>query len=90
MTPQEKQQLEELIEFKRQLENSFSVPKDVVDALGVRLNQGKIVKNTKSASSENKAVNEGGVATYSVLLPPDRFHKVTLENGTVSYIPAYD
>jgi hypothetical protein len=49
---------------------------------------GIITASTKSASSENQSVNEGGVATYSVLKTPDRFLRVDVD-GTTCYIPVY-
>lgn len=41
--------------------------------------------SSKSATSENKAVNEAGASTYSVLNPPDRFIRIGDNN-----VPAYD
>ncbi len=41
--------------------------------------------SSKSATSEDQSVNEAGVATYSVLKPPDRFIRIGDNN-----VPAYD
>ena len=39
----------------------------------------------KVVTSENQAVNEGGVSTYNVLKPPDYFIRIGDKN-----VPAYD
>lgn len=41
--------------------------------------------SSKSATSENRSVNEAGTGTYSVLNPPDRFIRIGDNN-----VPAYD
>lgn len=44
--------------------------------------------STKSATSENQAVNEGGAGIYSVLKAPDGFDERN-DGGTVKYYPYY-
>lgn len=44
--------------------------------------------DSKAASSENQAVDEGATNTYNVLKPPDGFDKATID-GVVHYYPYY-
>ncbi len=85
MTPQERQQLDELTTFKRNLEATYTIPKNVNDAFAQRLAVGLAV-STHSATSKNQAVNEAGVATYSVLGIPNGFLQTTVA-GVIYYIP---
>jgi hypothetical protein len=81
-----------LEERLKKLENSTTIPFEVEQAFRDRLrisSYSTIESDSKSASSENQAVNEGGSATYSVLKSPDRFVKVVI-NGQNRYLPAYD
>ena len=65
------------------LKNPASINPDIVDA--VWQGQTPAIISGKSATSENKSVNEAGVSTYSVLNPPDRFILIGGQN-----VPAYD
>jgi hypothetical protein len=47
-----------------------------------------IDSDTKTATSENQAVDEAGSNTYNVLRPPDGFDKATI-SGTTHYYPYY-
>ena len=91
MTPEQEQQLRELTDFKRNMERSSTIPLAIDQAFRERFANiaiDEITSSSKSASSENQSVNEAGVATYSVLNPPDAFLKVTV--GTTTYnIPVY-
>lgn len=87
MTPEEKAQFEEMKQFIENLKKSESIPRDVETAFLERLPVG-LALSSKSASSENKTVNESGSTTYSVLLPPDGFLQIRV-NGTLYYIPTF-
>lgn len=63
------------------LTNAASIPADIQRALILSLS----AVSSKSATSENKSVNEAGAASYSVLNPPDRFIRIGSHN-----VPAYD
>lgn len=75
--------------WKKSLENSQSIPLNVNQAFARRLtgNLG-LSSSSKSNSSENQAVNEGGAATYNVLKSPDGFLQITID-GTTYYIPYF-
>lgn len=85
------QRLTALEEEIKKLKSSSTIPHDVEGAFSKRLGiAGLAVQvSNKSASAENKTVNEAGASSYAVLNPPDRFVKVTI-NGTVNNLPAYD
>ncbi len=85
MTPQERQQLDDLLTFKRNLEASYTIPKNVEDALSQRLALALSVSG-HSATSKNQAVNESGSASYSVLGIPNGFLQTTIA-GVTYYIP---
>jgi len=95
MTPEERQQfndmkkeLEELKQFKKSLESSHSIPLPIDQAFRGRFGFSTINTSSKSATSENQAVNEGGTDTYSVLKPPDAFVQVKI-GSTYYYIPVF-
>lgn len=52
------------------------------------LERGNFGSSSKGSSSENVVVDESGVATYSVLGPPNGFDQATV-NGSVHYYPYY-
>jgi hypothetical protein len=88
-----KQQLNELLTWKKSLERSSTIPLPIDQSFRDRFLNNlpkQVVSDTKSSSSENQAVNEGGTATYNVLKPPDGFARVVLDTGEVVYIPYYD
>ena len=91
MTPQEKQQLQELLEFKRKLEASHSIPLNVDQAFRKRFFEFSDIttQTAKASGSENLGVNEGGAASYSVLGPPDEFLKWVDPTGSIHYIAAW-
>lgn len=84
---QMKRELEELKAWKKSLEMSHSIPLNIDQAFRARFAFG-LTTSSKSASSENRAVDEGGSATYSVLTTPDAFLQITI-NNTVYYIPVF-
>lgn len=97
MTNEElKQQIEELKtqmgELKSQiklLEASATLPKPVEDAIRDRLRLDTFTPlqtSSKGATSENQVVNEAGLATYSVLKPPDGWEQRSV-GGTTQYYP---
>lgn len=63
------------------LRNASQIDPEIVRTIGLTI----ISASSKSASSENRSVNEAGASTYSVLNPPDRFIKIGDK-----FIPAYD
>lgn len=83
--------IEALENENRLLKSSNTIPLEIDQAFRDRFLSGvtqAIVADSKSASSENQAVNEGGVATYNVLKPPDGFVSTVL-NGATIYIPYF-
>ena len=90
MNEQEKQQLNELLQWKKDMEFSSTIPVKTFQALNARLGSSGTVITTsaKSASSENRVVDEGGSATYSVMKTPDAFLQTTI-NGQTYYIPIF-
>lgn len=85
-----KQKIEELEKWKKSMEASHSIPLNIDQAFRARFKDtGSILSaSSKSASSENQVVDEGGVATYSVMKTPDAFLQVTI-SGAVKYIPIF-
>lgn len=87
--------LKEIDKINRRLDalsSSNSIPFNVEQALRDRLGLASVDTidlSNKSASSENQAVNEGGIATYFVMKPPDGFVQLT-KNGVVIYIPYFN
>lgn len=82
-TTELQRQIKELQDWKASLENSWSIPLEIDQAFRARFPTSSIVTSGKSATSENQAVNEAGVATYSVLGIPDGFLQVQI--GTTIY-----
>ena len=75
------------------LKSASTIPLDIGRAMSERFTTENtsipvIVVSTKSATSENKAVDEAGAATYSVMNKPDGFFEV-LVAGTLRYIPFF-
>lgn len=90
MTPQEKMMLKELYEWMNTWKAAHTITKENDDAIRGRFSDlFGLVQSAKAASSENKSVNEGGVATYSVLNTPDGFMETTI-NGTTYNLPYYN
>ena len=88
MNEQEKQQLQELLNWKKSLESSHSLPLHFDQAIRGRFKFSEVKTSTKASNSENRSVDEGGVATYSVLKAPDAFVEV-LVGSTTYYIPVF-
>lgn len=93
MTNEELQrQINELRVIVSNLSRSSDIPFDIEQAFRTRLrisSYSSILADSKLANSENQTVNESGSSSYSVLGPPDRFIKTTI-NGTAVYIPGYN
>lgn len=87
-------QLDEINRKLGLLYNSVDIPHDVEQAFRTRFRlervdeMANITTSAKGATSENQAVNEGGVATYSVLKAPDAFIEITID-GALKYVPIY-
>lgn len=82
-------EINELKEWKRQMESSHSIPLNIDQAFRARfLSASNIATSSKGATTENHAVNESGSSSYSVLGIPDGFIQVTI-SGTIYYIPYY-
>lgn len=88
MTPEEKQQLQELLDFKKSLEMSSSIPLSIDQAFRERFPTTTVSTSAKSASSENQQVDESGVAIYNVLKAPDAFVQVEI-GSTIYFLPAF-
>lgn len=97
MTPAEQQQFDDLKKLTEDLQsqmkalsNNATIPYDIGEALKARIlgDAGVSALSTKLSTSESQAVNEAGVATYSVLKPPDGFLEITITENKY-YIPYY-
>ncbi len=88
MTEEERQQLADLIAWKTAIEQSSTIPINIDQSFRTRFSDIALQTSTKSASSENHAVNESGSASYSVLGPPDAFVQKNV-GGTTFYLPAF-
>lgn len=88
MTPQEKQRLETLEKLVNSLLSVTNVP--FIESLNRRLSTGIIDEDLFAATTISQAVDEGGVATYSVAKVPDGKLSITLTDGTVKYIGVYN
>ncbi len=85
--------LAELENKVKALEAAATIPYEVDSAFRERfglnrLDSTSLIASSKGATSENHAVNEAGIATYSVLGIPDGYLEVTV-GGSVKYIPIY-
>lgn len=86
-----KRQVEDLTRQVENFSNSTKITFDDEQALRTRLRIDEFTPFTtsaKSASSENQAVNEAGMATYDVMKKPDGFIQVTIGANTY-YIPYF-
>lgn len=84
-----KVQMSELKSQIKLLEAGSTLPKPVEDAIRDRLRIDTftpLLTSNKSATSENQVVDEAGVATYSVLKPPDGWEQRSV-GGTTHYYP---
>jgi hypothetical protein len=89
MTDQERQELNDLLIWKHQMEASHSIPLNVDQAIRGRFVDAVTMKpTTKTATSENVSINEGGAAVKTVLGPPDAFKKIVVD-GVLYYCPLY-
>lgn len=95
MSNEQLQQRLEMLEAKIDLlYSSGNIPHDVEQAFRTRLQYERvdtlasISTSSKGATSENQAVNEAGVNSYSVLKAPDAFIEITI-SGAVKYVPIY-
>lgn len=91
MTPQEKKEFEDMKRFINALKNNSSIPLPVDQSFRKRFKIDSLAlleTSTKSASSENRAVDEAGAGVYSVLKPPQAFLQF-VRNGQAVYIPIY-
>ena len=73
------------------LKASTTIPFEVESALRERFGLADFTPlstSTKSVDDVTQAVNEGGIATYSVAKAPDGFRQILI-NGTLLYIPFY-
>ena len=91
MTPQEKQQFDKMYQDIQSIKNSASIPYEIDSAFRERFNIASFTPLTgsaKNATSENKAVNESGAGSYSVMDKPDGFLQVTI-GVTTYYLPYF-
>lgn len=89
MTPQ--QQIDELTRKIAELNATVLAmqnPNTITPSFAKVLDRGTIGADSKSASSENQVVNEGGSASYSVLSAPNGFDKALI-GGVAHYYPYY-
>ena len=84
-----KRELEEIKNWKKSLERSSTIPLTIDQSFRERFSKGSVLTvSTKGANTEDVAVDEGGVATYSVMNDPDGFLQVTV-GGTIYYLPYF-
>ena len=84
-----KRKVEEMERFVKNLQTGHSLPLAFDQALtGRGFSKTAIIVSSKAADSENRSVNEGGVATYDVLKAPEGFLRLHLEQETWD-IPAF-
>lgn len=84
------QRVVELERVVRTFNNNATIPLDIGAAFRDRIlgDVGLVITSSKSATSENKTVNEAGAAAYSVMDKPDGFLQVTI-NGSIYYLPYF-
>jgi hypothetical protein len=90
MTPEEVRQIIRE-EIESILGNRAIIPFSVEQAFRDRLRINTytpLTTSSKSASSENQAVNEAGSASYNVLKAPDGFVEVVIA-GQIYYMPYF-
>ena len=89
MNEQEKQQLNEVFQWYKNMQSSHSIPLSIDQAIRARFLTAPVIKaSAKGNDSEDQAVNEGGLALYNVLKEADDFLEVTVDNA-IYYIPVY-
>jgi len=96
MNPEEKRQLEELIQFKKNLESSRSIPLNIDQSFRARFinSLGALTVSAKGTDTEDvtviSSVNFGAqtVGTTVVMDDADAFLQITI-NGTVYYVPVF-
>jgi hypothetical protein len=85
MTPEERiTELENKVQELSTLIANLQQPNSITPEFQNVLDRYGLSSDAKAASSENQAVDEGGAATYNVLMPPNGFDKATI-GGTVHY-----
>lgn len=92
MTLQERQELDTLKATVQSLTMANSIPYNVEQAFRDRLKIGSlsiITSSSKSANSENVAVDTSSLLTYNVLGIPDGYVKVKIETGVIVNMPYY-
>lgn len=89
-TEELKLKIQEIESFVNKFKNQqISYPIDDISAKIISDKiSGTVSSSTKGATSENQAVNEGGVGTYNVLKAPDAFLQISI-NGVLYYIPVF-
>lgn len=72
------------------LSNDTTIPLEVGEAFKSRVLEGgkPVIISGTSATAHNKTVNEGGVASYSVMDKPNGFMQVVFK-GTMYVIPYF-
>lgn len=90
MTPQEKQEFDELKKIVESLVRVENVP--FIESIKRRgaVTGGVKSGTTLSASTITTTINEAGVAVKNVAKVPDGKLTVTLSDGTTKYIPIYN
>ena len=78
--------IEDLENFKKNLEASYSIPLNIDQAFRARF--GGTGVTVSAHTGETKQVNEGGVAVYNVMTAPDGFLQIQI-GGTIYYIPMF-
>ena len=92
MNELEKQQLRELLEWKKSLESSHSIPLNIDQALigrgYTKTSPTPLTVSSKGVDTEDVTVTESGSASYAVMNDPDGFLQVTIA-GTIYYLPYF-
>jgi hypothetical protein len=85
---------QEVMELRRELNSlkaNTTIPQEIEQAFRARFlldTYASLGPSSKTAASETQAVDEAGMATYSVAMPPNGFREF-ITGGTVLYIPYY-
>lgn len=91
MNPDIKRLEERIKQLETKLEalgNSSTIPFNVDRAFRTRLASSNLATSSKSASSEDEAIDEAGIATHNVLKRPDGYLQADISG--IKYIPFYD
>lgn len=88
MSPEDKQKLEEVHQWYKDMQASHSIPLSTDQAIRARFLNPLMGQADKAYNSETRTVDEGGISVYNVLKEPDGFD-VRNDEGVNKYYPWY-